>query len=154
MAFTTFEGWRVGNNEPVDDRMVFNTVAAALTPNAPTLWLHPDRRHEGLPIWIKTERKLYRFIGGTEDEHLVEDAASTEMIRTIIETLFETETLLETFFEKIVEKLLDPDNDALLDKMKQVFWTKDELQVKTSAEYDAAVTANEISEGTVVMVKQ
>ena len=70
MALTVPQGFRVGNTKPVDDRIVFDTVAAALAA------VGNPRRYNGLAVWIRDEEKTYRFIGGTTDEHFVPDPAS------------------------------------------------------------------------------
>ena len=46
----------------------FATVAAALTAFA------PGSRFEGQAAWIVSKRALFRFIGGTLDEHFVLDS--------------------------------------------------------------------------------
>jgi hypothetical protein len=67
MTFTWDGGQHITNDDPVDDRMVFDTVAEVLET------LAFGRRFDGLSIWIRKEKRKYRFIGGTANSHFVPD---------------------------------------------------------------------------------
>ena len=58
-------------NAKIDSRgqRSFATVAAALS------GLAPSQRVEGLPVWIASERRLYRFVGGTHNSNFVPDVS-------------------------------------------------------------------------------
>ena len=133
MAISVPQGLRVLNSDATDDRNVFDTKANALAAIS-----NPFRRHIGLAVWIEEEKQLYRFIEGVDDADLVPDMSATGTITTII--------------NNVVEQLLE--SEELLDKMKEVFWTKDELRVMTQSEYDTAIGGAGFPEGTVVMIKE
>jgi len=141
MPFVWDDGHRITNDSPVDDRMVYETVEEVLTT------LPFGRRYDGLAIWIRQKKLLYRFIGGTSNDHFVPDMVTTEVIEAIIaelqdkffETLFNTETLntLTELFSASVE-------------FKRAFWSKEELRVMSPTAY----TDTNLPEGTVVMLKE
>jgi len=103
MAIELLDVTRIKGNTPIEDRLVRNTVDEVFNGAVAETFIAPLRRYDGLAVWIKSEKKLYRFVGGTAQANFVPDAAGTEMIETIIETLFESETLVETFIEKLLE---------------------------------------------------
>jgi hypothetical protein len=129
MALTVPSGLRVANTDPVDDRIVFDTVANALAE------VGEPRRRDGLAIWITSEKLLYRFVGGTADTDFVQELSISEVIEKIIET--------------VVEKATEDDSE-LLEKLKELFWTKAELMAMTQAE----VTATPPPVGTIVLIKE
>ena len=67
MAFIWDGGQHVTNDDPIDDRMVFDTVDELLTS------LAFGRRFDGLSIWIRQEKRKYRFVGGTTNSHFIPD---------------------------------------------------------------------------------
>lgn len=75
MPITVAMGFRVDNNDPVEDRLIFATKEDVFKPGSQG-GLARGRRYEGLLIYISDEQKNYRFIGGVEEEHLISDPAS------------------------------------------------------------------------------
>jgi len=68
MAFAWDGGQHITNDDPVDDRMTADTVDAVLH------GLPFGRRFDGLAIWIKQEKRTYRFVGGVTNSHFVPDS--------------------------------------------------------------------------------
>ena len=69
----TGQGFRVDMG-PIDDRTEYDTIDDIFTPSEK--WIHPSRRYDGLLIYIKSERKCYRFVGGIERKHFIPDPSS------------------------------------------------------------------------------
>jgi hypothetical protein len=149
MAIPVVEGFRIGGNTPIDDRLVYSTVAQVFLPPDEG-GIGPLRRYDGLAVWITSENKLYRFIGGTTEAHFVVDTATTAVIETIIQAI--QEHYLATFFNsETIENLttLLMESDAF----KNAFWSKTELRVMSQSEYTAAAPGS-IPADTVVMIKE
>jgi len=66
----TGQGFRVCKG-PMDDRTEYETVDEIFEPSE--IWIHPERRYDGLSVWIKSEQRKYRFVGGTDRAHFVPD---------------------------------------------------------------------------------
>lgn len=70
MPLNVPQGLHVGGREPVDDRIIFDTPADALAGIA------APRRYDGLAVWIKSEGKTYRFMGGTANDNFTPEPSS------------------------------------------------------------------------------
>ena len=119
MGIKLTDGLTINSQAQGDDRFSYPTVEAALVDGwtatiagAPVNIgrISAQRRYEGLAVWITSEKKLYRFIGGTNPEHFVPDMAATEVIETILTEIKENflETLIsEEFLKTLIEKLFE-----------------------------------------------
>lgn len=74
MAISLGGGIRVTINEPIDDRLVYETVESVFLP-ATQGGVAVSRRYDGLQIYIKSEQRFYRFVGGIAREDFVPDPA-------------------------------------------------------------------------------
>jgi len=64
------QGFRITNNEPIDDRLVYDTVDDVIDADSP-IRIGTTRRYDGLIIWIKSLQQWWGFIGGTSNDHFV-----------------------------------------------------------------------------------
>ena len=70
MASPFGSGWRVGNNDPIDDRQVHDTVEEVIRSDSPKR-ISNARRFDGLTVWIRALKQWYVFDGGITDDHFV-----------------------------------------------------------------------------------
>jgi hypothetical protein len=77
MAIAMGSGFRVGDNSPIDDRIVYDTVASVFLP-ASQGGMVSARRHVGLKIYIVSEEKYYYFKTGTTQADFVEFTVEAE----------------------------------------------------------------------------
>jgi hypothetical protein len=73
MALTVPSGLKVANNDPVDDRMAFDTVVEAEAE------IGTPRRYDGLEVWIRSEKKKYQFYGADETWEFKPVAGSVDL---------------------------------------------------------------------------
>lgn len=74
MALSFGSGLKVGNSEPIDDRLIYETVEDVFLPAAQG-GISNARRYDGLQIYIKSEQRFYRFVGGITRDDFVPDPA-------------------------------------------------------------------------------
>jgi len=74
MAISLGGGLKIGNGEPVDDRLLYETVDAVFLPAAQG-GVSNARRYDGLQIYIKSEQRYYRFVGGIARDNFIPDPA-------------------------------------------------------------------------------
>ena len=70
-------GFSLDTSDAVDDRYVYETVNDVFAPPADpahTGGIVKARRYDGLPVWIRSEGRQYRFKGGIEKENFVPDS--------------------------------------------------------------------------------
>ena len=97
MTLTVPQGLRIANGDFADDRAAFDTVAEALQR------IGMPRRRDGLPVWIRSERRTYRFIDGITDAHFVPDPVqgSNDSAITALDTETINQILTQTGFPTI-----------------------------------------------------
>jgi len=91
MAISWLEGHHIGAPEPVDIREVRQTVDEVFLREIDgvlnTKRIPKCERFDGLHIWIRSERKVYRFEGGVDREHFVPVPCSLEVFATHAEMI-------------------------------------------------------------------
>ena len=64
------QGFRITNNEPIDDRLVYDSVEDVIGAESPNR-ITNARRFDGLIIWIKSLSQWWGFLGGITNAHFV-----------------------------------------------------------------------------------
>ena len=114
-----WDGATVYNNDvPSDTRSFHPTMDEAFRSgaNGNMFRLTPGNAHNGLPVWIEEEGKLYRVRGLVEGvpvtaaqlraNHLVPDMAIPGQIETVITELVKEHNIEKFFVEAVVEKIV------------------------------------------------
>jgi hypothetical protein len=81
MAMTLGQGFAFNTREAADNRTIYETVDQALNTGGlvngvEQSKLTAGKRFDGLAVYIQSEQRVYRFVGGTANEHFIPDPAA------------------------------------------------------------------------------